>query len=484
VTALCRTSKIGEIGGSFLLVYRRVIAHWRPIILLFILGLATFLIAHADFFGLSLFALLLIFIASQLFWIGRILGLGERFIPGKPRRLWLAIIAGLVYLFVFTYSYHEWGLGHTIRAADYRPQSMLIHAVFWWWFVGSLLAFLLVIAFAAADRVARAAGWAYRKVPTATHQHSAAADAEAPLLSSGRRRFLERTAVLVSTTPFLAAGYGLLYERQNVEVVRQRIRLARLPKAFEGFHIAQLSDIHIGPFTNADYIRRCVAITNGLEPDLIALTGDYVCWDPEDQGGVVRVLAGLHAPHGVFGCLGNHEADVGIEESITRLFAAQGIRMLRQESAPICLRGDMLNLIGIDHGSDLVPIHAQQVEGYRRLQQLKALVMPNTVNILLIHYPHAFGDPQLLGIDLTLAGDIHGGGQLSLDFIHRGLNLGSLMEVPYIRGLYEYRHAMRPVIGGSGGAQLYMNRGIGITGFPIRLGARPEITVLELTREA
>ena len=112
------------------------------------------------------------------------------------------------------------------------------------------------------------------------------------------------------------------------------------PKAPLLFHIAQLSDIHIGPFTTADYIRRCVAMTNGLEPDLIALTGDYISWDPEAQGEVVRVLAGLRAPHGVFGCMGNHEADVGIEESITRLFAAQGIRMLRQESAPIRPRID------------------------------------------------------------------------------------------------------------------------------------------------
>jgi predicted MPP superfamily phosphohydrolase len=71
---------------------------------------------------------------------------------------------------------------------------------------------------------------------------------------------------------------------------------------------------------------------------------------------------------------------------------------------------------------------------------------------------------------LTLAGDIHGGGQLSLDFVHRGLNLSSLMGVPYVQALYEKT-----------GAQLYMNRGIGITGFPIRLGARPEITILELS---
>jgi len=458
--------------GSFLLVYRRVIAHWRAIILLLILAVATVPIAYGDFFDLITLALFLLFIASQVFWIGRILDLGERFIPGKPRRAWLTIMAGLVYLFVFLYSYPELSAGHIIRAADYRPQSMLIFAAFSWWFVGSLLAFLLVIAFGAADRAARAAGWVYRKARTAIHQHSAAADAEAALPSPARRRFLERTAVLVSATPFVAAGYGLLYGRQNVEIVRQRIRLARLPKAFEGFHIAQLSDVHIGPFTTPDYIRRCVAITNGLEPDLIALTGDYISWDPEAQGEVVRVLAGLRAPHGVFGCMGNHEADVGIEESITHLFAAQGIHVLRQERAPIRLRNDTINLIGIDHGGDVAPMHTQEVEGYRRLQELKALVMPNTVNILLTHYPHFFDHHSELGIDLTLAGDIHGGGQMSLDFVHRGLNLGSLMGVPYVRGWYE-----------KGGAQLYMNRGVGITGLPIRLGARPEITILELTRE-
>jgi predicted MPP superfamily phosphohydrolase len=350
--------------------------------------------------------------------------------------------------------------------------SVVIHAAFWWWFVGSMAAFLLVMVFGAADRIAQAAGWAYRKARMARHQHLAAADAEGALQSPARRRFLERAATIVSATPFVAAGYGLLYERQNVEVVRQRIPLARLPKAFDGFRIAQLSDIHLGPFTTADYIRRCVAITNGLEPDLIALTGDYVCWDPAAQGEVVRVLAGLRAPHGVFGCMGNHEADVGIEDSIARLFAAQGIRMLRQERAPIRLHDEMLNLIGIDNGSDVAPEHTQEVEGERRLQQLKALIMPNTVNILLIHYPQCFDQPEL-GIDLTLAGDIHGGGQLSLDFIHRGLNLGSLIGVPYIRGLYK-----------NGGEQLYMNRGIGITGMPIRFGARPEITVLELVRGA
>ena len=317
--------------SSLLRICRRIVAHWRAIVLLLILACVAFLVARSDEFGrfeLILFALLLIFIASQIFWIGRLVDVEQRFIPGRPRRLRLAIVTVVFFLFVFLYSHSEWGLGHTIRAADYRPQSVLIYAAFWWWYVGSLSAFLLLIVFGAADWGARAVGWVYRKARTARQPHATAVDASA-LLSPGRRRFLERTAVLVSATPFVAAGYGLLYERQNVEVVRQRVRLARLPKAFEGFRIAQLSDIHLGPFTTADYIRRCVAITNGLQPDLIALTGDYVCWDPEAQGEVVRALAGLRAPHSVFGCMGNHEADVGIEDSITRLFAAQGIRMLR-----------------------------------------------------------------------------------------------------------------------------------------------------------
>lgn len=288
--------------------------------------------------------------------------------------------------------------------------------------------------------------------------------------SPDRRGFLKRAAFLASATPFVAAGYGLLYERWNVEVVRQRIRLPRLPKAFEGFRIAQLSDIHLGAFTSADYVRRCVEMTNGLKPNLVALTGDYVTWDPEDQVGAVRVLAGLRAPDGIFGCLGNHEVYAHVENSITRLFADQGIRMLRQERALVRRGEAAINLIGIDDPGDIPLVAIRQLKR-ERMQQIRALVVPDTVNILLVHYPALFGESDL-NIDLTLSGDLHGGGQMSLDFIRPGLNLAHLVGAPYVRGLHQ-----------KNGAQLYMNPGIGITGFPIRIGARPEITVLELTRE-
>src|SRR5208337_5620468 len=92
-------------------------------------------------------------------------------------------------------------------------------------------------------------------------------------VSLTRRRFLEKTAVAMTTAPFVAGAYGMFYERLNLEISHQRIKIPRLPSAFHGFRIAQLSDIHIGPFMTAGEIRRYVGIANGLKPDLVAVTG-------------------------------------------------------------------------------------------------------------------------------------------------------------------------------------------------------------------
>jgi predicted MPP superfamily phosphohydrolase len=154
------------------------------------------------------------------------------------------------------------------------------------------------------------------------------------------------------------------------------------------------------------------------------------------------------------------------------LFTAQGIRILRQERTPIRLGADELNLIGID----CPRTHSEQdgEEEYRRDVNRRLhsqLVMPGTVNVLLSHEPSGFVFDRAadLGIDLMLAGHTHGG-QLALEFVYRGLNLSHLLY-RYTSGWYEQRST-----------KLYVNRGIGTTGFPIRLGARPEITILELVR--
>jgi predicted MPP superfamily phosphohydrolase len=449
---------------SFPIVYRRVIAHKRVIVFLLVFAFCAYPLIAPDKFERVRVAVRIIFvvlIASQIFWVRRALDLGERFTQGKPRRAWLGVIASAVYLLFFAYSATHRGVahltGHVIGAADLRLRSVLMEGAFSWWLVGSWLGFCLVIVFWTVDCVARGAVWVYSRPRDAAAAHVATLKpTPIAVFSPARRRFLRQSAVALSATPFAASAYGLLYSRLDIEVTHRRIRLARLPKSFEGFRIAQLSDIHIGPFMPADEVRRCVTITNQLKANLVAMTGDYLSWDPAPQGEVVQALAGLRAPYGVFGSLGNHESLTDTEESITRLFATQGIRILRQESAPIRLGGDTLNLIGLDDSitDDKVVEH---------------LVMPGTVNILLNHNPNDFDQAVELGIDLMLAGHTHGG-QLSLEFLRRGLALIRL-ETPYVSGWYE-----------KSGGQLYVNRGIGTTILPIRLGARPEITVLELSR--
>ena len=157
---------------SFPTIYQRVVVHWRAIILLVILTRVAFLVASSDefvSFELNLFALLLIFIASQVFWIGRIVDLGKWLFPDQPR-VRLVVIADLVYLFIIAYSFPTTiAQGHTFRIGFYRLPVIVTEAVFWWWFVGSMLAFLLVIVFGLLDRVVRAAAWTDTLLCTLTY---------------------------------------------------------------------------------------------------------------------------------------------------------------------------------------------------------------------------------------------------------------------------------------------------------------------------
>jgi hypothetical protein len=136
---------------SFLRAYK------RAIIFSLAFAFSAFLLIHPGelgrFYALLFFAIFVMLIASQFFWIHRVLDLGERFIPGKPRRAWLAVIAGVVYLFFFAYSFRSFGIGHIPRAADPRLRSVLIVGAFSWWLVGSWAGFGLVMVFWTIDRL-------------------------------------------------------------------------------------------------------------------------------------------------------------------------------------------------------------------------------------------------------------------------------------------------------------------------------------------
>jgi len=402
---------------------------------------------------------LVLFLPSQIFWLWQVRGLGRKFIRSQSVRRWSGCLG--IGIYVALLAFNLFWPRTAPEPAHLTLQAALFEAPFRWWMLASLLGFAAIAAFYLCGFLGRGVYWVYRKLLPPSNP------GRERLLSPERRHFLARTAVAVSATPFAACAYGLLYERTEIETTHQRIMLRRLPKAFDGFRIAQLSDIHVGPFMPAGDIRKCVAMVNQLKPDLVALTGDFVTWEASPAGEVVEALAGLKAPFGIFGCMGNHERLAGVEDSITRLFARHGAKMLRLENAAIESAGERLNLIGVDYQTQtrFGPPGDGIVGQY--LQGVEPLMLPGAVNILLSHNPNTFDRAAELGIDLSLAGHTHGA-QVTLEYIAPNISPARLFT-SYVRGWFQKK-----------GAQLYVNRGIGTIFSPVRFGSPPEITLYEL----
>ena len=403
---------------------------------------------------MSIFSTVLCFFGvSQLYWAWRARGLLRRWIPAVGARRAAVGVLAAVYLFLLAYNFGLFGRSPT--PVHLTASEALFSAPFLWWMAGSVVGFILAIPFVLMDGVWRLVGRRFRREPAGE------------IASPGRRDFLGLTAGVVTAAPFVAGAYGLLYGRLNLETPRQPIVVPRLPAAFDGFRIVQLSDIHIGPFMPEEEIRKYAAIANALKGDLTVLTGDFVTFDARTEGPVVAALSGLRAPFGVFGCLGNHDAWSGVESSITALFRAAGIRILRGERVSIERGGDSFNLIGTGFQSNRRFGPSAPVR--HLLADVESLIAPDRVNILLSHNPDTFDRAAELRIDLSLAGHTHGG-QAALEFISPEW-APSRLVTPYVAGLFQ-----KP------GGQLYVNRGIGTIGIPIRIGAPPEITVFELRR--
>jgi len=400
-------------------------------------------------------AVLLFFGASQLYWAWRGYSLAAARIRSRARR-WAVCGAVLAaYLMEYQYNLGAWREPGTPVRLTFR--DALLAAPFLWWAASSFIACVVAILFAPLRGMVGGVRWLLAR------RRAAGTEIQSP----ARRQFLERTAAVATGAPFVAGAYGLLYGRLNLQVTAQAIRLPRLPRAFEGFRICQLSDIHIGPFMPADEIRKYAAIANAHKPDLVALTGDFVTFDPYTQHAVVDALRGLRAPFGVYGSLGNHDAWAGVEDSIAGLFRLAGVRILRAANVPIAANGESFNLIGVDFQS--LRRFGPSPPVQRLLGNMEGIVDQDRVNILLSHNPETFDRAAELGIDLSLAGHTHGG-QAALEFISPEI-APSRLVTPYVAGWFQ-----KP------GGQLYVNRGIGTIFIPIRIGAPPEITIYTLSR--
>jgi predicted MPP superfamily phosphohydrolase len=274
-----------------------------------------------------------------------------------------------------------------------------------------------------------------------------------------RRRFLARAVAGVAgagTASLSAVAFA--EAARPPEVVRLRVPIARLPEAFEGLRVVQWSDVHVGPLLGRGFVDDLVARTNALAPDVVAITGDLVDGDVPTLADAVAPLAALRARHGVFFSTGNHEYYSGVDPWLAHL-RGLGVRVLRNERVEIERGGARLAVAGVDDaGASRWPGHGPDAD--------RALAGrdPQVPVVFLAHQPKQMHEARRLGADLVLSGHTHGGQIFPFGLFVR-------LTQPAVAGLHRF-----------GDTWLYVNRGTGFWGPPMRLANPAEITVFELVR--
>jgi len=265
----------------------------------------------------------------------------------------------------------------------------------------------------------------------------------------------------------LALGFGSILwgwavGQRRLDVERIPVPVAGLPAPLAGLRIAHITDLHIGETLRADALARFIDQVNALEPDLIAITGDIFDNDPAfiDEG--CAELAQLRARHGVFAVLGNHDVYTGADSVAAGLRRHGGIDLLRDRVRHVAVGRGELFLLGVDD-----PGRGWSYTHNAALPGLVDKTPAGAVRILLVHRPSYFGQAADLGIEVTLAGHTHGG-QVSLPGPVNQHNITRFVT-RWTRGAYRRDKSF-----------LYVNRGLGVGGLPIRLNCTREIALLEL----
>jgi uncharacterized protein len=277
--------------------------------------------------------------------------------------------------------------------------------------------------------------------------------------SPARRRFLRTMQTTTIAAPVTILGYGTFIARTRIDLREESMPIPGLHPDLDGLRLVQLSDIHLSPFLSVQELERAVAMANETRPHIALVTGDLIstALDPLDV--CLDRLSKLRADGGVFGCLGNHEIYAGVEDYTASRGAQLGIRFLRSAAQPLRFGSATLNLAGVDYQR----MHSEYLVGAEKL------IQPGALNLLLSHNPDVFPVAASQGWQCTLAGHTHGG-QINFEILRRDMNIARFFT-PYTKGLYR-----------QDGSSIYVSRGIGTIGVPVRLGSTPEVALLKLCR--
>jgi predicted MPP superfamily phosphohydrolase len=274
-------------------------------------------------------------------------------------------------------------------------------------------------------------------------------------LSLTRRKFLQGLAA--ATVVGAGLGVGVAYPF-DYELTETEVFIPGLPAAFEGFRVAQLSDVHHSSLVPLAEVRRAVALTQSTNADAIMLTGDYTTKERRFIEPCAEELSRLTAPAGVWAVLGNHDHNTnGL--ATRRALERRGVNVMTNVNTRLARGGEELQLVGVDDWSWNQTDWEQAFKGVDRQRP----------SLLLSHQPRVLDLPQTEGVSLILSGHTHGG-PVRLPVVG---SPAALMgeDFKYLRGRFV-----------RDGRQLYVTRGTGVIGLPVRIGARPEVAVLRLRR--
>jgi hypothetical protein len=281
---------------------------------------------------------------------------------------------------------------------------------------------------------------------------------------SGRRKFAQNVALGFAGLPFLMAFKGLAITAYNLKVFRVKIPLVKLPLALDGLKIVQISDLHFGGFYSMDLIREMRIMINNLQPDLIFVTGDFVIFSPSELDEGLGELNKLHSKYGIFACLGNHDHYMSKADHQILLdkLNASNMKLMIDSNLVLDINSEKINLASTDY------IGRRQQFG--SIDKALANLSPVNTTILLLHDPITWEEQVVKKtfVDLTLSGHTHGG-QIAFELFGASFSFAQFIYKQYA-GLYSKNDQY-----------LYVNRGIGTSGPPMRITMNPEITLLTLT---
>lgn len=281
------------------------------------------------------------------------------------------------------------------------------------------------------------------------------ADASAELVS--RRLVLARgAAIFAGLTASGVTAYGVRTALGPPRLDRVQITLRKLPRAMDGLRIATVSDIHLGPLAGRAHTERVVAAINRIDADVVAVVGDLVDGSVAELGDAAAPLRTIASRHGTFFVTGNHEYFSGAEEWLAEV-ERLGMRSLRNQRQLVTARGGAIDIAGVN---DLAGVGSST--GGPDLAAALDDRDTTTPVVLLAHQPVQVHESAKHGVDLQLSGHTHGGQMVPFNFLVR-------LEQPVVSGYATF-----------GDTQLYVTNGAGFWGPPVRVGAPPQVTLVEL----